>query len=112
VKIPEDAIIPEEKLTRYLLAPRDYDDKSGFLARAGFTRANPDVLMNAIRQQAGSAEAVEDGRNAYGIFYRVEAPLVGPLDRLEVVTIWLRWHVDGTIHFVTLKPYRGGRRQR
>jgi hypothetical protein len=38
VKILEDAVIPEEKLTRYLLVPRIKDDKSKFLAQAGFTQ--------------------------------------------------------------------------
>ena len=36
MRIPDDAIIPEEKLTRYLLVPHPSDDKSKFLAQAGF----------------------------------------------------------------------------
>ena len=38
MKIPEDAIIPMEKLTAYLLLPRPGDDKSKFLAQAGFRK--------------------------------------------------------------------------
>lgn len=41
MRIPADAIIPEDKLTRYLLVPREYDDKSRFLSQAEFTLANP-----------------------------------------------------------------------
>ena len=26
----------------------------------------------------------------------------------SVVLIWLRWHVDGSVHFVTLKPRKEG----
>ncbi|MBD2204797.1 hypothetical protein H6G33_13520 [Calothrix sp. FACHB-1219] len=37
MKIPPDAIIADEKITRYLLVPREQDDKSKFLAQAGFT---------------------------------------------------------------------------
>jgi hypothetical protein len=42
VKIQDTAIIPEEKITRYLLVPRIKDDKSKFLAQAGFTQDNPE----------------------------------------------------------------------
>jgi hypothetical protein len=110
VKIPSDAVIPEEKLTRYLLVPRDEDDKSKFLALAGFTQANPEELEAAIRQLAENSEAVENGMNQYGDFYRVEGDLTGPNRRaLAVVLIWLQWHQDATFHFITLKPQKGSR---
>ena len=48
MKIPGNLIIPEEKLTRYLLVPRIKDDKSKFLAQAGFTQNNPEDLLTAI----------------------------------------------------------------
>ena len=32
MKIPDDAVIPVEKLRKYLLVPRPWDDKSRFLA--------------------------------------------------------------------------------
>jgi hypothetical protein len=41
VKIPPDAIIAPEKPDRYLLVPLARNDKSGFLAQAGFALANP-----------------------------------------------------------------------
>ena len=56
MKIPEDAVIPVEKLTKYLLVPRPWDDKSRFLAQAGFDQSNPDALMAAIRALAIGAE--------------------------------------------------------
>jgi hypothetical protein len=34
--LPQDAIIAEEKLTKYLLVPLPKDDKSKFLAMAGY----------------------------------------------------------------------------
>ena len=37
MKIPNDAIIPDEKLTRHLLVYKARNDKSKFLAQAGFT---------------------------------------------------------------------------
>jgi hypothetical protein len=105
VKIPPDALIPDDKLTRYLLVPREQDDKSKFLAQAGFTADNPEQLKIAIRQLADRVEGLEDRSNEYGIFYRVEGELTGVNDsKLSVITIWLNRKVDGKFQFITLKP--------
>lgn len=105
VKIPPDAIIPDEKLTRYLLVPREQDNKSKFLEQAGFTADNPEQLKLAIRQLADRIEALENRNNEYGIFYRVEGQLTGANDsNLSVITIWLNRKVDGKFQFITLKP--------
>ena len=107
MRIPHDAIIPRAKLVDYLLAPRPWDDKSRFLARAGFLRGNPETLETAIRRMAEQFEASYDGENEYGTFYRVVGELDGPIGvSLPVILIWLQWKVDGTFHLVTLKPYR------
>jgi len=88
VIIPTDADIAVEKLTRYLLLPRQRDDKSKFLAQAGFYHANPDTLLQAIRDHAAAHEAIADGDNEYGEFYRAEGGLLGPNKiTLQVVTI-------------------------
>jgi len=105
VKIPDDAIIPRRKITDYLLEYRQHDDKSLFLAQAGFSRERPDSLINAIRTLALSVEATEDGHNEYGTFLRQEGNLTGTNGHLLlVVLIWLKWHQDGSVHFITLKP--------
>ena len=107
MRIPADAAIPREKLTRYLLVPRLWDDKSKFLAQAGFSLSDPDSLEDAIHRTAATFDAVEDGINEYGTFYRVDGKLEGPTGRsLQVALIWLQWKLDGTFHFVTLKPRR------
>jgi hypothetical protein len=107
MKIPPEAMIPEDKLTRYLLVPREQDDKSKFLAQAGFFLSNWPDLLAVIRLLAETGEAVEDGSNPFGDFYRIEGMVTGPnRQELAVVIIWLRWHVDGSFHFVTLKPWR------
>jgi hypothetical protein len=88
-----------------LLELKARNDKSKFLAKAGFTQANADMLRDAIRFLAASSEAVDDGSNEYGTFYRVEGDLPGANRfRLSVVTIWLKRHIDGVFQFVTLKP--------
>jgi hypothetical protein len=37
VKLPADVVIAQEKLRHYLLLPREENDKSKFLAMAGYT---------------------------------------------------------------------------
>lgn len=97
--------LPNEKLTRYLLVPREQDDKSKFLAQAGFTADNQEQLKLAIRQLADKVEALEDKSNEYGIFYRVEGQLTGGNDsNLSVITISLNRKIDGKFQFITLKP--------
>lgn len=105
MKIPPDAIIPNSKITNYLLVLREQDDKSKFLAQAGFTQDNPEQLTLALRQLADSVKAVEDTTNEYGIFYRVEGELIGINNKnLSVITIWLNRKIDGKFQFITLKP--------
>lgn len=106
MKIPSDALIAPQKLTRYLLAPRPKNDKSRFLARAGFTLANPHALEAAIRQIISDNEAIFERENEYGAFYQVRGELQGPGGILTVVTIWLLQDVNGEFRFVTLKPAR------
>ena len=88
------------------LVRRPWDDKSKYLASAGFTLENPEALEAAIRDLASTSESHEDGINEYGVFWRTEGLLKGPLRTLPVVLIWLQWTVDGTVRFVTLKPQR------
>ncbi len=110
MKIPNDAEILSNKVTNYLLVRRISNDKSKFLARAGFTLDNPDELLVSLRELAIEAEAAEDGDNEFGTFFRADGLLAGPNGRaLAVATVWLRWHSDGSFHFVTLKPLRSPR---
>jgi len=105
VRLPGDAIIPSEKLTCYLLVSRPRGDKSKFLARAGFTRENPQQLLAALREHAARHDAVAEHSSEYGQFMVAEGQLAGPNGvRLPIVSVWLRWHKDGSVHFVTLKP--------
>jgi hypothetical protein len=111
VRIPADAVIAAEKLTRYLLLPRPWDDKAKFLGQAGFNVENPERLLAALRILASEVEAVPDGKNDYGEFFRTDGELGGPNGRrLAVTAIWLRQDADGKVRFVTLKPRKEGLR--
>ena len=104
MRIPSDATIDETKFTGYLLVQRPWDDKSGYLRRAGFELKNWPDLRTAIRRLADAVDAVEDGLNEYGTFYRVQGMLEGPTGNLPVVCIWMKQAIDGRFRFVTLKP--------
>jgi hypothetical protein len=105
MKIPVDAIIPEVKLTKYLLVYKPRNDKSQFLAQAGFTLDNWQVLKTAIQQLNQSVEAKADRTDEYGTFYNVNGELQGVNGiNLSVVTIWLERKSDSKFQFITLVP--------
>jgi hypothetical protein len=49
MRLPADAIIAAEKVTRYLLVSQTRGDKSAFLARGGYTIENADQLLHDLR---------------------------------------------------------------
>ncbi|MGB3137848.1 MAG: DUF6883 domain-containing protein [Nodosilinea sp.] len=107
MRIPKGAIISDDKITRYLLVQKVRNDKSKFLAKAGFTTENPEALRTAIQSLLKAGEAVEDGNNEYGTFYQVVGELVGINGvTLFVVTVWIQRRIDGKFQFVTLKPLK------
>jgi hypothetical protein len=105
VKIPEDAIIPDAKLTRYLLVLRPRNDKSKFLTQAGFTTENPEALLAALRQLTNSNDAIKERSDEYGTYYQVKGNLQGINGiNLKVVTVWLKRKIDQQFQFITLIP--------
>ena len=107
MEIPDDAIIPDGKITHYLLVLKAKDDKSQFLAQAGFTQNNPDLLKTAIRELANNVEAIPDIQNEYGQFFLVIGEITGLGDRqLSVTTVWLQRAIDRKFQFITLKLYK------
>jgi hypothetical protein len=106
MKLQGSILIPDAKLTQYLLIPRLEDDKSKFLAQAGFTANNPDQRKQAILTLIQTHDAISDRQDKYGTYYLVEGPLIGPNGTLAVVTVWIERITDGIFQFVTLKPKR------
>lgn len=102
--IPKDAIIAVEKVRDYLLKPLEVDDKSGFLAIAGYSREEYWELMKDIREHLLPADAEFLDERHYGDFYLARGILRGPNGAsLAVRTIWIV-NLLGEIRFVTLKP--------
>lgn len=105
LRIPSNAIIPVAKLTRYLLVLRARNDKSKFLAQAGFTPDNHEALTAALRKLLLSTEAIADRTDEYGTFYQVIGTLQGINGiNLGVTTVWLHRKIDQQYQFVTLVP--------
>jgi hypothetical protein len=105
VNISTEAIIPDDKLTRYLLVYKARNDKSKFLAQAGFTLQNPEALRSALQTLIATHEAIADITNEYGNFYQVSGIITGTNGiSLSVITIWLKRQANSNFQFITLKP--------
>jgi len=107
VKLPKDAVISQDKLLRYLLLPREENDKARFLALAGYTLANWEVLEHDLRQLIAKREVSGVEESPFGIKYEVRGKLTGPNgNTLHVVTVWIKLEATGETRFVTLFPDR------
>ncbi len=105
MKLPSDAVIARVKVTAYLLTWRPENDKSPFLAQAGYTVADADRLAGDIHAQLLPLEAVFEETTEYGNKYRITGALTGPNGRrLTVVSIWMTEATGGVTKFITLYP--------
>jgi hypothetical protein len=105
MKLPADAIIALEKLTRYLLVRQARGDKSAFLKRAGYTLENADQLLRDLRTQLLVLDVTPLHSTAFGQFYEIRGALVGPNSvTLRVRSIWMEEKSSGLTKFITLIP--------
>ncbi len=105
MKLPANAIIASEKLTGYHLRTLPENDKSVFLAQAGYTLDNAGRLEIDLRNQILTQEAAFMETTEYGDKYSIRGGLTGPNGRtLKVITIWLTEDATGLTKFITLYP--------
>ncbi|PSB13927.1 hypothetical protein C7B65_26845 [Phormidesmis priestleyi ULC007] len=106
MKLARDAVIAPAKLTKYLLIWRDVDDKSKFLAQAGYGQENWRQLEADLRSQILPLEAVpSDEPNRFGDVYKIRGVLTGINGvNLAVVTIWMVEYETQQTKFITLYP--------
>jgi hypothetical protein len=106
MKLPLDAIIASAKLTVYLLVWRNADDKSQFLAQAGYSQENWQQLEADLRNQILTLDAVpSDEPNRFGDVYEIRGILSGPNGiELAVITIWMVEYETSKTKFITLYP--------
>ena len=105
MKLPQDAIIAAEKLTLYLLQWQPENDKSGFLARAGYELANWQQLAMDLRQQLLPLDAQLQETTRWGELHEIRGRLTGPNGvALRVVTTWMKEPQTTLTKFITLFP--------
>ncbi len=105
MKLSDNAQISHEKLAQYLLTPRRRNDKSQWLAHAGYSLDHWQVLENDLRDQILSCDATLIENTEYGKMYEIRGNLIGPNGKhLPVCTIWLTETSTGNTKFITLYP--------
>ena len=111
MKLPPESVIRDRKLKEYLLSPRVEDDKSGFLAIAGYTANHWQELESDLRKLAEENDAELTRSTVYGDMYEVKGSLVGPNGKtLHMITVWIRLKANSETRFVTLVPDKGAAR--
>jgi len=107
MKLSEYTLITYEKLTLYLLIQRKRNDKSQWLAQAGYSLKNWQVLENDLRNQVLSSDATPIEKTEYGQMYEIRQNLIGPNGKtLPVCTIWMMETATGNTKFITMYPDR------
>ncbi|MBW2607917.1 MAG: hypothetical protein JRD05_09805 [Deltaproteobacteria bacterium] len=105
MKLSVDTLIAQEKLTQYLLTLRKRNDKSQWLAQAGYSLENWHVLENDIRNQVLPADATSIENSEYGQMYEIRQNLIGPNGKsLPVCTIWMTETATGNTKLITMYP--------
>lgn len=105
MKLPSETIISSDKLKDYLLVYRKRNDKSKWLAQAGYQLENWQSLEHDLRNQILSLNAVPTDNTQYGQMYEIKGPLVGPNSKtIQVCTVWMSEHETGQTKFITMFP--------
>jgi len=105
LKLPDDSIISPEKITEYLLKWQPDNDKSQFLARAGYSSGNWQRLLEDIRTQILAIEAELIRKTAYGDLFRIRGKLLGPNRvSIRIITVWMAEYASRQTKFITLFP--------
>lgn len=117
MKLPhyEQAIVPQRKITEYLLSRthRDGRSKAVFFGRFGFTIAAWEALADALRNHATEHDVVETEITPFGTSYTREGSLQGADGRIPLVrAVWFIGTDETVPRFVTAYPQKGARRDR
>ena len=105
MRLSPDAIIAPAKITQYLLQARPEDDKSKFLAQAGYGLDNWQQLENDLRKQILPLEATLTEVTRFGDKYQIRGSLSDPNGTsLQVITVWMIEYASQQTKFITLFP--------
>jgi len=105
MNLPYDSLITREKLKEYLLQPKKKNDKSQWLAQAGYSLENWQSLENDLCTQILSLDATPTEKTRYGQMYEIKGRLIGPNGKaLLVCTIWMTETESDITKFITMYP--------
>jgi len=105
MKLPLDSLIAQEKLKDYLLTPKKRNDKSQWLAKAGYSVKNWQLLENDLRAQILSLDTTPIDKTKYGQMFEIRGRLIGPNGNvLLVCTIWMTEIASGKTKFIKIFP--------
>ncbi|MBW4580857.1 MAG: hypothetical protein KME42_14925 [Tildeniella nuda ZEHNDER 1965/U140] len=113
MKVPSGLVIQDRKLTHYLLVYQAEDDKSEFLASAGYTLQTWQLLKRNRLSAMAIAEVAEVMSTDWGDRFKVKAQWDGLNgQRLRVIIIWQQDEDSDTIRFITLYPDKASDRDK
>lgn len=109
MKLPnaELAIVPERKVTLYLLnrAHPIGGSKAAFFLHHGFALDQWQVFAERLLRHALENEVVASDENPHGVRYAVDGPLATPAGKsLNIRTAWFIDHGSETPRFITAHP--------
>jgi len=112
MKLPhhEDAVVPQAKITGYLLSPthRDGRSKADFFTRFGFSADSWEELATALLRHAAEHEVTRIEDSPFGTRYVVEGALPAPDGRAPLLcSVWFIETGEQIPRFVTAYPLRG-----
>ncbi|MHB8644590.1 MAG: DUF6883 domain-containing protein [Thermomicrobiales bacterium] len=116
MKLPNagDAIVAEEKITKYLLALSHVEggSKASFFLRFGFASEHWKVLADALRQHARDNEIIAMRDTPYGTRYTVDGPIRSPDGRDPEIRVgWFIRSGETMPRLATAVPlHKGGQR--
>ena len=114
MKLPgyAEAVVPERKLTEYLLSltHRDGRSKAVFFLRFGFTHDEWRVLADALLRHAALHEVADIEETPFGMSYVIECPLLAPDGRAPTArVVWFIATGERIPRLVTAYPLKGAR---
>jgi hypothetical protein len=106
IPLANEAVIPLEKLTQYLLNV-DHPDggpKARVLAHAGFSVVSPAEFERALREQHLTLDARTGKPSPYGTKYEITGRLRGPAGEVLVTSVWIIRNGETASRLITVVP--------
>ncbi len=105
----ERAVVPEAKITDYLLSPSHPAGrgKAAFFEHFGFSAASWQALAEALLRHASAHEVAKTERTPFGTNYVVEGTLHTPSGRMPAVrSVWFIGEGKRTPRLVSAYPLK------